>query len=57
MTLLHLKEEVRNEVRDLIALVGLNTTLTNIIYLMFLPPLNLFLSQYRIHTKLFSSFD
>ena len=47
--LLYFKEEVWDEVRDLTALAGSNTTLT--IYYTFsdLPPLILF--QYGIHTK------
>ena len=44
-------KEVRNEVRDLTALAGSNTTLT-----VYHTPLNLFLSQKKIYTKLFSSF-
>ena len=53
ISLWHLKKEVKNEVRDLAALAGSNTTLT--IYYTFhvLPPFTLFVCQYGIHTKLF----
>ena len=54
---LYLKKEVRNEVRGLTALAGSNTTLTIYYTSNVLPPWNLFLSQYGIHTKPFFSFD
>ena len=53
MSLRHLKKEVRNKVRDLTALAGSNTTLTIYYTSNVPPPLNLFLSQYGIHTKPF----
>ena len=53
MSLWHLKKEVRNEVRYLTALVGSITALTIYYTSNVLPPLNLFLSQYGIHTKPF----
>ena len=51
--LLYFKEEVWDEVRDLTALAGSNTTLTIYYTSNVLPPFTLFLSQFRIHTKLF----
>ena len=53
MSLWYLMKEAKNEVRELTALAGSNTSLS--IYYKFnvLPLLNLFLSQYRIHTKPF----
>ena len=56
MSLWYLKKEVGDEVKVLTTLAGSNTTL--MIYYTFnlVPPLNLFLSQYEIHTKLFLYF-
>ena len=54
ISLWHLKKEVANEVRDLNALAGSNTTLTIYYTSNVLLLLNLFLSQYGIHTKPFS---
>ena len=49
----HLKNEVRNKVRDLTPLAGSNITLTIYYTSNVLPPLTLFLSQYQIYTNLF----
>ena len=49
----HHKKEVRNEIRDLLALAGSNTALTSYYTSNALPPLTLFLSQYEIHTNPF----
>ena len=49
----HLKKEVRNEVRDLTALTGSDTTLAIYCTSIALPPLTLFLSQCGIHTMPF----
>ena len=56
LSLLHLKKEVRNEVKDLTALAGSNATLTMYYTSNFLPPLNLFLSQYGIFVGIISLF-
>ena len=48
----HFRKEVGNEVRDLTALTGSNTTLTTYTSNV-LPPLTLFLSIYGIHAKPF----
>ena len=53
ISLWHLKKEVRNEVRDLTALAGLNTVLAIYYTSMVLPQLTLFLSQYGVHAKSF----
>ena len=53
ISLLHPKKEVRNEVRDLTALAGSNTTRTIYYTSNVLPSLSLFLSQYGIHAKPF----
>ena len=50
MSLRHLKKELRNRVMDLTAQAGSNTTQTICYTSNVLPPLNLFLSQYGIHT-------
>ena len=49
----HLKKEVKIELRDLTALAGSNTTLMIYYESSVLPPFNIFLSQYGIHTKPF----
>ena len=53
VSLQHLKKEVRNEVRDLTALAGSNTTFRIYYKCNVLPPLTLFFSQYETHGKLF----
>ena len=51
MSLRHLEKGVWNEVRDLIVLPSSDTTLAVFYTFNFLPPLNLFPSQYGIRTK------
>ena len=51
ISLWHLKKEVRNEIRDLTALVDANATLTHCYTSNVLSPLMLFLPQYGIHSK------
>ena len=53
ISLCYLKKEVRNQVRDLTALTGSNTTLTIYYTSDVLLRLTLFLFQYGIHTKPF----
>ena len=53
VSLWHLEKEVRDEVRDLTALAGSNTTLTIYYTSNVLPPLTIFFTQYGIHTKPF----
>ena len=53
ISLWNIKKEVRNEVWDLIALAGLNATLTIYYTSHVLPPSTLFLTQCGIHTKIF----